>query len=109
MIPKEWENSNFYETLGISPTANSAQIKAAYRKLAQELHPDKNQNSSSSIKFNEITKAYKVLSKQKSRDLYDDYLFGSTQIPIREAEPKQSFFNMYKGLLIRVEIGRAHV
>ena len=104
MIPKEWENSNFYETLGISPTANSAQIKAAYRKLAQELHPDKNQNSSSSIKFNEITKAYKVLSKQKSRDLYDDYLFGSTQIPIREPEPKQSFFNMDKGLLIRVAV-----
>ena len=104
MIPKEWEGSNFYETLGISPTANFAQIKAAYRKLAQELHPDRNQGASSSVKFNEITQAYKVLIKEKSRTIYDDYLFGSTEIPIREPEPSQSFFNRYKDVLIRVAI-----
>jgi curved DNA-binding protein CbpA len=104
MIPKDWEGSNFYETLGISPTANFAQIKAAYRKLAQELHPDRNQSASNSFKFNELNKAYKVLTKEKSRTIYDDYLFGSTEIQIREPEPSQSFFNRYKDVLIRVAI-----
>ncbi|MEN9351964.1 MAG: hypothetical protein RL455_905 [Actinomycetota bacterium] len=104
MIPKEWEGSNFYETLGISPTASFAQIKAAYRRLAQELHPDRNQGASSSVKFSELTQAYKVLIKEKSRTLYDDYLFGSTEIPIREPEPSQSFSNRYKDVLIRVAI-----
>jgi curved DNA-binding protein CbpA len=104
MIPKEWEGSNFYETLGISPTASFAQIKAAYRKLAQELHPDRKQGASSSVKFSELTQAYKVLIKEKSRTIYDDYLFGSTEIPIREPEPSQSFYNRYKDVLIRVAI-----
>ena len=102
MIPKEWEGSNFYHLLGISPAANFSQIKAAYRKLAQELHPDRNPGDSSTTKFNELNRAYKVLSKEKSRSIYDDYLFGASEIPIKNAEPAQSYFFRYRDVLVRV-------
>jgi len=102
VIPKEWEGSNFYHLLGISPSANFSQIKAAYRKLAQELHPDRNQGDSSTTKFNELNQAYKVLSKEKSRSIYDDYLFGASEIPIKNAGPVQSHFFRYRDVLVRV-------
>ena len=102
MIPKEWEGSNFYHLLGISPAANFSQIKAAYKKLAQELHPDRNPGDSSTTKFNELNRAYKVLSKEKSRSIYDDYLFGASEIPIKNAEPVQSYFFRYRDVLVRV-------
>jgi curved DNA-binding protein CbpA len=102
VIPKEWEGSNFYHLLGISPSANFSQIKAAYRKLAQELHPDRNQGDSSRTKFNELNQAYKVLSKEKSRSIYDDYLFGASEIPIKNAGPVHSHFFRYRDVLVRV-------
>ena len=102
MIPKEWEGSNFYHLLGISPAADFSQIKAAYKKLAQELHPDRNPGDSSTTKFNELNRAYKVLSKEKSRSIYDDYLFGASEIPIKNAEPAQSYFFRYRDVLVRV-------
>ena len=102
MIPKEWEGSNFYHLLGISPAADFSQIKAAYKKLAQELHPDRNPGDSSTTKFNELNRAYKVLSKEKSRSIYDDYLFGASEIPIKNAEPVQSYFFRYRDVLVRV-------
>jgi len=102
VIPKEWEGSNFYHLLGISPAADFSQIKAAYKKLAQELHPDRNPGDSSTTKFNELNRAYKVLSKEKSRSIYDDYLFGASEIPIKNAEPVQSYFFRYRDVLVRV-------
>ncbi|NDI11482.1 MAG: J domain-containing protein [Actinobacteria bacterium] len=94
MIPKEWEGSNYYQVLGVSPSASFSQIKAAYRQLAQQLHPDRNQGQIGPTEFQQLSQAYKVLSKEKSRALYDDYLFGATQIPIRDPEPQQSFLTM---------------
>ena len=104
MIPKEWEGSNYYQVLGVSPSASFSQIKAAYRQLAQQLHPDRNQGQIGPTEFQQLSQAYKVLSKEKSRALYDDYLFGATQIPIREPEPKQSFLTKYRELLIRAAV-----
>ena len=104
MIPKEWEGSNYYQVLDVSPSASFSQIKAAYRQLAQQLHPDRNQGQVGPTEFQQLSQAYKVLSKEKSRALYDDYLFGATQIPIRVPEPKQSFLAKYRDLLIRTAV-----
>ena len=104
MIPKEWEGSNYYQVLGVSPSASFSQIKAAYRQLAQQLHPDRNPGQNGPTEFQQLSQAYKALSKEKSRSLYDDYLFGAAQIPIREPEPKQSFLTKYRELLIRAAV-----
>jgi DnaJ-class molecular chaperone len=61
-----------YSTLGVSNTADEKAIKVAYRKLAKELHPDKNKdNPKASERFSEITQAYDLLSDPKKRGQFD--------------------------------------
>lgn len=65
--------SDYYTTLGISRSASSKEIKAAYRKLARQFHPDVNKDPGATDKFKEISAAYEVLSDEKKRALYDQY------------------------------------
>lgn len=61
-----------YSILGVSKAADEKAIKVAYRKLAKELHPDKNKdNPKASERFSEITQAYDLLSDSKKRGQYD--------------------------------------
>lgn len=61
-----------YQTLGISKSASEADIKKAYRKLAKELHPDRNKdNPKAAEKFSDATKAYDLLSDKTKRGQYD--------------------------------------
>jgi DnaJ-class molecular chaperone len=61
-----------YETLGIAEGASPDEIKSAYRKLAMQWHPDRNQgNAEAEEKFKEISGAYEVLSDPGKRQEYD--------------------------------------
>lgn len=61
-----------YSTLGVARGASDAEIKSAYRKLAKELHPDKNKdNPKASEKFSDVTKAYDLLSDKTKRAQFD--------------------------------------
>jgi len=63
---------DFYKILGVSKKANTNEIKKAYRKLAKELHPDKNKDDpSASEKFQDLGAAYEVLSDADKRKKYD--------------------------------------
>jgi len=63
---------DFYKILGVEKNANVNQIKKAYRKLAKELHPDKNQDDPiSQEKFQDLGAAYEVLSDPEKRKVYD--------------------------------------
>ncbi len=62
-----------YEKLGISPSAATDLIKAAYRKKAAQYHPDKNQAPDAATRFREVQEAYEVLSDAERRKAYDDY------------------------------------
>ncbi|MCM0000491.1 MAG: DnaJ domain-containing protein [Erythrobacter sp.] len=63
---------DLYATLGIPRTASEADIKSAYRKLAKELHPDRNtENPKAAEKFSEATRAYDLLSDKAKRAQYD--------------------------------------
>ena len=61
-----------YSILGVSKSADEKAIKSAYRKLAKELHPDKNtDNPNAADRFSEVTRAYDLLSDAKKRGQYD--------------------------------------
>ncbi len=61
-----------YSTLGVARTADEKAIKSAYRKLAKELHPDRNKdNPTASARFNEVTQAYDLLTDKDKRAQYD--------------------------------------
>lgn len=65
---------DFYEILGVSKSANAAEIKKAYRKLAIKFHPDKNpDDKEAEEKFKEAAEAYEVLSDDNKRARYDQY------------------------------------
>lgn len=61
-----------YSILGVARGAGEKDIKSAYRKLAKELHPDRNQdNPKAAARFSEVTKAYDLLSDKNKRAQYD--------------------------------------
>jgi len=65
---------DFYEVLGVSKSAEAAEIKKAFRKLAMKYHPDRNpDDKSAEAKFKEVNEAYEVLSDEQKRAAYDRY------------------------------------
>lgn len=65
---------DFYEVLGCERGASIEQIKGAYRKLAKELHPDKNAGDKDcEHRFKEINEAYDVLKDEQRRAAYDRF------------------------------------
>ncbi|KKT24740.1 MAG: Chaperone protein DnaJ [Parcubacteria group bacterium GW2011_GWA2_43_9b] len=63
-------SKDYYKTLGVLKSASPDEIKRAYRRLAQEHHPDKGGNQE---KFKEINEAYQVLSDPQKKGQYDQY------------------------------------
>ena len=91
-MSNKWEGKNFYEILGISTNAGRDEIRAVYRRLAFELHPDRNPNSDASDRLTEVIEAYSVLSNPDTRAEYDAVLFDDR--PVIRARPAADGFNI---------------
>ena len=71
-VRREWFEKDYYAVLGVPKNASAAEIKKAYRKLAQQHHPDANAgNEASEERFKEISAAYDVLGDPEKRTSYD--------------------------------------
>lgn len=69
---REWLEKDYYRALGVDSTASDAVIKKAYRKLAQQYHPDNNpDDEAAETRFKEVNEAYATLSDTEDRKQYD--------------------------------------
>jgi molecular chaperone DnaJ len=78
------ERPDYYKTLGVGKGASEEEIKKAYRKLARQYHPDRNQgNKQAEERFKEISQAHDVLSDAEKRKAYDRGTgpFGAFNVP----------------------------
>ncbi|MEE4023598.1 molecular chaperone DnaJ [Gordonia sp. PKS22-38] len=70
---REWLERDFYQDLGVASDASTEDIQKAYRKLANELHPDKNPgNTEAEDRFKRVSEAKSVLSDPEKRKEYDE-------------------------------------
>src|SRR3954451_11593043 len=67
---REWFEKDYYKALGVSSTATDKEIKAAYRKLSKQYHPDANKGSEE--RFKEISAAYDVPGDPAKPKEYDE-------------------------------------
>jgi molecular chaperone DnaJ len=72
MAQRDWAEKDYYKVLGVSKTASRDEIKKAYRKLAQQHHPDANKgDEQAESRFKEISEAHAILSNDEKRAEYD--------------------------------------
>ncbi|KAF3938853.1 hypothetical protein ABW19_dt0207538 [Dactylella cylindrospora] len=90
-------DTEYYDRLGVTPTATELEIKKAYRRLAITHHPDKNPGDETAhTKFQQISEAYQVLSNSDLRAAYDKY-GRDKAMPDAGFEDPNEFFSMIFG------------
>ena len=93
--------SDYYEVLGVARTAELAEIKTAFRRLARDCHPDVNpEDPVAEARFKECAEAWEVLSDPEKRAAYDLHGFGGLRgrpMPDFQSAAFRDLYNAYFG------------
>ena len=90
-------NKDLYKVLDVSFDASNEEIKASYRKLVRQYHPDVSKNPNDAIKFKEIQEAYEILIDEEARKKYDVLVgFYTQKIKKKYQERVDSAKNRYE-------------
>lgn len=98
-------DKDYYQILQILPSANSSDIKKAFRSLALEYHPDRNNSQWAAEQFVEIQEAYSVLIDPSERKRYDAARFTGQQLSRRIATTPEEVRWMSEELANRIKRG----
>ncbi|MGZ5651916.1 MAG: DnaJ C-terminal domain-containing protein [Usitatibacter sp.] len=85
---------DYYAALGVKRDANADEIKKAYRKLAQKIHPDVSKDPKSEEKFKDIAEAYQTLKDPEKRAAYDQ--LGSGFQPGQDFRPPPDWERQFR-------------
>ena len=80
-----------YEILGVPPGASDDEIKRAYRKLAMEYHPDRNDSPDAQNKIKQVNEAYATLSNPAKKNEHDAQMHWNNR-PNQHVNPFEQFF-----------------
>lgn len=84
---------DYYEVLGVSRNASADDLKAAFRRLARQYHPDVNSAPDAEEKFKEINEAYAILSDDQKRAAYDRFGHAGVRGPSGSPDINVDFSN----------------
>ncbi|XP_039140673.1 uncharacterized protein LOC120277887 isoform X1 [Dioscorea cayenensis subsp. rotundata] len=100
---EEFSGKSAYEVLGVSESCSGAEIKASFRRLAKETHPDVLASPDDST-FLEILAAYEILSDSEKRACYDRYLLSRKEILLKKSELGSAMYMFNSSSTMRKQI-----
>ena len=94
-------NKNYYEILNVTQDCSQSEITRAYRKLALQQHPDRNNETGAETRFKQIGEAHTVLNQEQTRKIYDHLRSQQRTTGVSQNDELSQFLRFYQANFYR--------